>query len=162
MMGMKYQIFNGRVLQNNNFINIKKGIGMAAYTDVTPKYNKQNSLIGYSLVNDLEAVKNSLRNLFSISQGEVAGKPWLGNPLNVSLFDQIDYFTAYTLHKGIKNTVERFEPRVQIENLVVNSYPERNQIDIVLDYWVLINNEQIFDQTVISLSYNTLTLINLY
>jgi phage baseplate assembly protein W len=135
---------------------------MAAYTDVRPKFDNNNNLVGYSLSEDLEAVKNSIRNLFSITQGEVAGKPWLGNPMNISLFDQIDYFTAYSLHKGIKNTIERFEPRVLIENLVVNSYPDQNQVDIVLDYWILINNEQVFDQTVISLAYNTMTLINLY
>jgi phage baseplate assembly protein W len=135
---------------------------MAAYTDISPKYDLTHNLVGYTLSEDLEAVKNSLRNLFSISQGEVPGKPWLGNPMNVSLFDNIDYFTAYTLHKGIKNTIERFEPRVLMENLVVNSYPERNLVEVTLDYWVLINNEKVFDQTVISLAYNTMTLVNLY
>ena len=135
---------------------------MANYVDIRPKFDPNKNLIGYTNVEDVEAVKNSLRNLFSISMGEVPGKPWLGNPLKISLFDNIDYFTAYTLHKGIKNTLERYEPRVDIENLIVESYPEYNRIDIKLDYWVFLNTEKVFDQTTISLAYNTMTLLNSY
>jgi len=63
---------------------------MAVYNDITPKYENRTN-VGYNSVSDLDAINNSLKNLFTIELGEVPGKPWLGNPISIYLFDNIGF-----------------------------------------------------------------------
>lgn len=131
---------------------------MAYYKDITARTNN-NQLVGYDIVEDLEAVKNSLVNLFTIEKGEVPGKPWLGNPLSVFLFDNIGFFEERTMETSFKNTISLYEPRVRVQSLTVTNSPEYNRISIFVQYIVLINNTETFDNLRISLAHNEMTSI---
>ena len=129
---------------------------MAYYTDISPK-NDVSSQVGYVLVEDIEAVKNSLINLFTIEKGQVPGKPWLGSPITPFLFDNIGYFEERTIETSFRNTIKRFEPRVRVESLKVISSPEYNRISIYLEFFVLINNTKSFQNLRFSLAHNEMT-----
>jgi phage baseplate assembly protein W len=101
------------------------------YVDINPeKRISDRSLIGYNTVTQIEAIKNSLRNLFLIPLGGVPGKPWFGNGLYEILFDPMDQFTEKFIREHIKNQLEKYEPRVQLLNIEVISSPEYNKIDV--------------------------------
>ena len=132
---------------------------MAYYTDIIPKTDLNNQ-VGYSLVEDVEAVKNSIMNLFTIQKGAVPGKPWLGSPITPYLFDNIGYFEERTMETSFINTLRKYEPRVRIERLNVISSPEYNRITINLDFFVLINNTETFQNLRFSMAHNEMTSIS--
>ncbi len=129
---------------------------MPYYKDIQPVYSMIGQ-IGYNNLEDLNAISNSLRNLFMIRQGEVPGKPWLGNNINSFLFENIGFFEEKSIKTSFANTVQSFEPRVLIKDLKVSSIPEKNETSVYLEYYVLIEDEQVFQTTSFSLNYNEMT-----
>jgi len=127
------------------------------YKDITPKPNKY----GYDSAYDEEAVKQSLKNLFLINQGEVPGKPWLGNPLNIFLFDNIGYFEIQGIKAAFINLIEKYEPRVKILELHIIDNLEYNAINIDITYAILIGEKNTITNYRFSLGYNTLTNLTL-
>jgi phage baseplate assembly protein W len=131
------------------------------YKDITP-YNKNNKTIGYKDSINEEAILNSLRNLFLISVGQVPGKPWLGNPINVNLFENIDPFTEHSIKAAYINTIENFEPRVLVEDLIIDdmvSHP--NEINVELKYYNLYEDRNILKEYRFSVNYNNITNLTL-
>ena len=121
-----------------------------AYVDITPSIRPSDlSLVGYSRSEDIEAVKNSLKNIFLIRLGEVPGKPWFGNGLYTILFDPIDNFTTKFITEHIRNQLEKYEPRVQLVSLNVENKPEYNRIDVKMNYYVIIQDEKVYDSLII-------------
>jgi len=130
------------------------------YKDISPKY-KNGQLIGYNMVEDNEAIKNSLKNLFTIKKGEVPGKPWIGNPINIFLFDNIDIFQKQAITAAFINTIENYEPRVKIMDLNIDMQPEYNNINITLHYSIILSTNSNLETYRFSLNYNNLTNITL-
>jgi len=123
-------------------------------TFISTEQNKQN---GYQSVFDEDAILQSLKNLFFISTGEVPGKPWLGNPLALVLFEPLDVFQKNTVKACFINVVERFEPRVEIKDVIIDIYPENNLIEIELVYINLLNTSKEMKSYRFDLSYNNIT-----
>jgi phage baseplate assembly protein W len=133
---------------------------MAEYKDIISKYNNDIQ-IGYNNSFDEEAIQNSLYNLFLINQGEIPGKPWLGNPLQIFLFDNIGYFEIETIKVAFINIVEKYEPRVNIIDVDINIESEYNNIMINITYSILLGgNQQILNYR-FSINYNNITNISL-
>lgn len=131
---------------------------MAKYFDISPKL-LSGKHIGYDTVTDIDAIKNSLKNLFTIRKGEVPGKPWLGSPLTPYLFDNIGFFEERTIETVLMNTLEKYEPRVRLINIEVKQQQEYNSLYIVLNFIVYINNNEVFESLTFSLAHNTMTTI---
>ena len=129
-----------------------------SYSDVTPKY-ANNKLIGYSTVNDDAAIANSLRNLFLIRKGEVPGKPWVGNPVTVFLFDNIGHFEEQSIKTSFINTIQNFEPRIEIVKVDIKVESAYNTVDIYLDYYTLYGDKQKMENIRLTLAYNNMTTI---
>jgi len=126
------------------------------YKDVEPIRTEEENLL-YKDALDEKAIQNALRNLFLTAQGEVPGKPWLGNPLKVKLFDNIDVFLETAIRNAFINTVENFEPRVDIEDVIINIEPEYNFIGVELKYWVILDDKSLLRNYRFSLNYNDMT-----
>jgi phage baseplate assembly protein W len=131
------------------------------YKDISP-YNKNNKTIGYKDVTNEAAIKNSLKNLFFIAVGQVPGKPWMGNPINVNLFENIDPFTEHSIREAYINTIENFEPRVLIENVTIASMVTNpNEISVELRYYNLYEDRNILKEYRFSINYNSITNLTL-
>jgi len=131
---------------------------MAYYRDLAPR-KVNDKLVGYQVSEDLLAVKNSLRNLFSIRLGTVPGKPWLGNPIDVHVFDNIGFFEKRTIEDAFRNVIEKFEPRVEIASLGIEVSNEFQQVTVYMEYYVLIDSAEVYDNLRISLAQNEMTAI---
>ena len=95
------------------------------------------------LNDDLIAIKNenaiarSIRNLILTQQGERPFNPALGSRVNGLLFENIDKITATVVRDEIVNTIENFEPRVElIEVLVAPNYDEGG-MDVTIQYYIV-------------------------
>jgi phage baseplate assembly protein W len=95
------------------------------------------------LSNDLIALKNessiarSVRNLVLTIQGERPFQPTLGTGVNNLLFDNMDKLTASSIRSELRTTIENYEPRVEINEIIVEPDFERNAMDVTLQYFII-------------------------
>ena len=84
---------------------------------------------------DLGAIKNSLQNLFGTSPGQRFLFPEYGLDLNQYLFYPVNEGTGEAIKNKINTAIRTWEPRVQVNNILVIPEPDKNQyvINIILD-----------------------------
>ena len=95
------------------------------------------------LSNDLISLKNesaiarSVRNLVLTIQGERPFQPVLGTGVSRLLFENMDKLTASAIRSEIRTTIENYEPRVEINEILVEPDFERNAMDVTLQYFII-------------------------
>ena len=95
------------------------------------------------LSNDLIALKNesaiarSVRNLILTGQGERPFQPVLGTGVSRLLFENMDKLTASAIRSELRTTIENYEPRVEINEIIVEADFERNAFDVTLQYFII-------------------------
>ena len=95
------------------------------------------------LSSDLIALKNesaiarSVRNLVLTIQGERPFQPVLGTGLNNHLFDNMDKLTASAIRSELRTTIENYEPRVEINEIIVEPDFEGNAMHVTLQYFII-------------------------
>ena len=95
------------------------------------------------LNDDLIAVKNenaiarSLRNIVFTLPGEKFFNESFGSRITESLFDNIDDITAGIIADEIRESIDLYEPRVNLDD--VQAYPdyENNGFDVIITYNVI-------------------------
>jgi len=95
------------------------------------------------LSNDLIALKNesaiarSVRNLVLTAQGERPFQPVLGTGVSRLLFENMDKLTASAIRSEIRTTIENYEPRVEINEIIVEPDFEGNAFHVTLQYFII-------------------------
>ena len=95
------------------------------------------------LSNDLIALKNesaiarSVRNLVLTILGERPFQPTLGAGVNRLLFDNMDKLTASAIRSELRTTIENYEPRVEINEILVEPDFEGNAMHVTLQYFII-------------------------
>ena len=88
-------------------------------------------------VKDKAAVSQSIKGLLLTRRGERPFQPDLGSGLQDLLFEPMDYGSAALIKKEIRETLNRFEPRISITKLMC--YPDlmNNGYDVELEYKII-------------------------
>ena len=95
------------------------------------------------LSNDLIALKNesaiarSVRNLVLTGQGERPFQPVLGTGVSRLLFENMDKLTASAIRSELRTTIENYEPRVEINEILVEPDFEGNAMHVTLQYFII-------------------------
>ena len=95
------------------------------------------------LSNDLIALKNessiarSVRNLVLTIQGERPFQPVLGTGVSRLLFENMDKLTASAIRSELRTTIENYEPRVEINEIIVEPDFEGNAMHVTLQYFII-------------------------
>ena len=95
------------------------------------------------LSNDLIALKNesaiarSVRNLVLTGQGERPFQPVLGTGVSRLLFENMDKLTASAIRSELRTTIENYEPRVEINEILVEPDFESNAFHVTLQYFII-------------------------
>ena len=83
------------------------------------------------------AVKQAILNLLLTQKGERLYNAQYGSDLRSHLFEPLDFGTAGTIKDEIVRTLKYYEPRVSIDECVVEPNIESNGFDVQLDFQVL-------------------------
>ena len=95
------------------------------------------------LSNDLITLKNesaiarSVRNLVLTGQGERPFQPVLGTGVSRLLFENMDKLTASAIRSELRTTIENYEPRVEINEILVEPDFEGNAMHVTLQYYII-------------------------
>lgn len=68
---------------------------------------------------DEAAIKRALRNLIQLNYYEVPFKPEVGSSIRQLLFEQVSSASGYVLSQLIKNLINEYEPRVELQDVQV-------------------------------------------
>jgi phage baseplate assembly protein W len=110
------------------------------HLDLQEKYNISSNLFENREINDfqvdydIDAVKNSLYNLFTTTPGEKILNPEYGLDFKQYLFVPATVDVAKYIRDEIYSQVARFEPRVRIVNVNITILEDVNEFDINIYY----------------------------
>lgn len=83
------------------------------------------------------AVKQAILNLLLTEKGERLYNAEYGSDLRGHLFEPLDFGTAGIIQDSILRSIRNYEPRVSVENCLVEPNFDSNGFDVRLDFLVL-------------------------
>jgi phage baseplate assembly protein W len=96
--------------------------------DRTVNGNGRDMKVAY----DLNAIRNSIINLFNTLPGERILLPDYGCDLRRFIFEPITDSTSRLIGRTIKTSIEQWEPRVVLVNINVDAYISRAEYEVTL------------------------------
>ena len=93
-----------------------------------------NDLIGLKNEN---AIARSVRNIVFTLPGEKFFVENFGSQISASLFENLDDITANQIEEEIRQSIENFEPRVELTNVEVFPDFDNNQFDVLIVYDII-------------------------
>ena len=90
---------------------------------------------------DASAIKQAIVNLLLTNKGERLMNPGYGSDIRRYLFEPLDYGTANQIKGNIRDTIERFEPRISVVRLKASPNYDDNGFDITMTYSIRGTND---------------------
>ena len=96
----------------------------------------QVSPLTYDLlaISNESAISRSVKNLVLTSPGEKFFEPELGSRVNSLLFEPLDNIIASEVRDEIENVINRFEPRVDLQNVTVVPDFDNGELNVTIRY----------------------------
>jgi phage baseplate assembly protein W len=85
------------------------------------------------------AVINSVKNLILTNHFERPFQPEVGSNIRRLLFENVDVILAAQLEREIEETVNNFEPRVQISSIIASPALDENGYKVIMEFFVINN-----------------------
>jgi phage baseplate assembly protein W len=98
------------------------------YSDLNPSFMVHPVLKDLIPLNDIDAIKNSIKNIILTNTLDRPFHPEISSGLRLLLFEQADIFINYEIGEKIRNIILLLEPRIEnleidvIDNSVSNQY----------------------------------------
>ena len=140
-------------LQLNNLKNTGKVDTGYAYVDLHLDF--EESSVPTTLTNDringkdikvdfdVDAIANSLNNIFSTSPGERFLVPKFGANLKRYLFEPVSKPIAQRIGSEILRAIELWEPRVTVDRVEVIGTPERHEYEVTIIITIIALRQQV-------------------
>ena len=107
------------------------------YSDFDLSFIKHPNTKDVTILKDIDAVKQSVKNLVLTGRGERPFQPLLGSNIRKLLFEPVDEFTALDIEEQVRTTIDNYEPRIKILNLEVISEPDNNRFKLSLEFQMI-------------------------
>lgn len=83
------------------------------------------------------AIARSLRNIVYTIPGEIPFNPQFGTNISRTLFDNMDSISANLLQSQIRDSITRFEPRVNLLDVQVQPLYDTNEFNVNIIYQIV-------------------------
>ena len=105
-----------------------------SFKDINITFKKHPVTGDVVVSKDASAIKQAIVNLLLTNKGEKLFNPEYGSDIRAYLFEPLDYGTAAQIQRNIAYSVNKHEPRVQIEDLRANPNFDDNGFDVEMSY----------------------------
>jgi phage baseplate assembly protein W len=112
-------------LKSKSFKDISMSLGI--------NYSTKDAI---SLKNE-NAIKSSVKNLVLTGLGTKLFQPQVGSKVYNLLFEPLDPILVTEIKDEIINTVNNFEPRINVTDVVVTGYEDSNSLDVEMTYTIV-------------------------
>lgn len=92
------------------------------------------------VVENEEAIKRAVKNLVLTNKGERFYNPLYGGNVTAFLFENFDFTTEFDIKKSITNTINTYEPRVNLREVRVKANPDGNSMEVTIIFSILATN----------------------
>jgi len=106
------------------------------YTDLDLTFTRHPVKNDLVLSVDDKAVIRSVRNLILTNHYERPFHPEIGSNVRKMLFEPISPLTANYLQREIEDTIRNFEPRVRIQQVLVQTAPDSNAYSAIISFFI--------------------------
>lgn len=104
------------------------------YTDI-PFFISKNAFTGdFNIISNLPSIRQSIKNIVLTNNGERSFDYEFGCNIYDKLFDNISDDDIIELRIRIASKLQNYEPRISLNDIYINNYPQENRIDIIIDY----------------------------
>ena len=118
------------------------------YSDIDLFFGPKTGSKDINKVNDIAAVKRSVRNLILTNPYEKPFHPEIGSGIRDMLFENMSNMTAFILAKKIEDVIENFEPRVRLISVRADPNLDRNEYEVTIEFFVVNAPTELVDLTV--------------
>jgi phage baseplate assembly protein W len=108
-----------------------------SFKDVAVNFSKNPFTDDLSVVNNDNSIKQAVKNLILTSPGEKPFQPLVGSAVNRLLFEPLDAFTADAVEDEIRTTINQYEPRVALTEVVVTPVFDSNKLNVTIEYQIV-------------------------
>jgi len=122
---------------NSNNVTASNVARTNLYTDLDLSFNIHPILKDIVPVSDLDAVRNSIKNLVLTSFYERPFHPEIGSTIGGLLFEPANLFTGLAIKNEIERVIQKFEPRVNDVTVQVIDESDNNSYLITVGFNVL-------------------------
>ena len=98
---------------------------------------------------DEEAIKSSLRNLISTKNYERPFHPEIGCQIFSLLFENFTSVTSQVMRKTIQDVVNKFEPRVDILDVLVYETVDENNLNVSVTFKIINTDRPVTFNTIL-------------
>lgn len=106
------------------------------YTDLDLFFERKNSNSDVNILEDVQAVKRSIRNLVLLNPFEKPFHPEIGSGVRDLLFENMTPITAVVLARKIEDVITNFEPRARLQNVRCIPDLDRNLYEVTVEFFV--------------------------
>ena len=89
------------------------------------------------VLKNANAIARSVRNIVFTLPGEKFFNPSFGSRITESLFENIDDITATIIVDEIRESIQNYEPRVDLNNVEAFPNYDNNSFDLVITYTII-------------------------
>ena len=107
------------------------------YSDLNLNFTKNPATKDVARLTDIEAVKRSVRNLILTNRFERPFHPEIGSSVRAILFENITPLNAVLLQDRNEEVIENFEPRVNLNQVIVQDEIDNNQYRVTISFYVV-------------------------
>lgn len=106
------------------------------YSDIDFAFTRTPGRNDIALSYDEMAVIRSVRYLLLTKNYERPFQPNIGSRIESLLFEPLNYLTSNSLQAEIESTIKNFEPRVQLNQVVVLEDPDNNAYTVTINFFI--------------------------
>tara|TARA_A100001388_G_C28622062_1_gene428059 strand:- start:354 stop:782 length:429 start_codon:yes stop_codon:yes gene_type:complete len=111
-------------------------------------FGKKSSDSDINVIEDIQAVKRSVRNLVLLDPYEKPFHPEIAGGIRGLLFELMSPFTAQQIAKKVEDVINNFEPRARLVTVRANPDLDRNAYDVTVEFYVVNAPTELVDLTV--------------
>lgn len=83
------------------------------------------------------AIARSVRNLVFTQPGDKPFQPTVGSRVSELLFENFDKLTATSIRSEIENTINQYEPRVKLNEVIVEPDFDSHEFNVTIKYFIV-------------------------
>ena len=107
------------------------------YSDLDLDFMRNHTTSDLTKLEDVEAVKRSVKNLIQTNHYERPFHPEIGSGITSLLFEPLDPITANTLSRVIGEVITNFEPRAQVVSVDARPNLDTNSYEVTINFRVI-------------------------
>ena len=117
------------------------------FSDLNLDFLQNTATKDIQKIEDVDAVKRSVRNLINLNHYEKPFHPEIGSNLRAMLFELFSPQMNHAISKEIDLLIRNYEPRCRLVNVATIPDAERNRYQVSISFYVVNHPEPIIVET---------------